>query len=62
MLRFLSRWWQLESLYRANARYRPDWQPRYVLYEKASELPAIGLANALAEGFLTRPRLRRGRF
>ncbi|MFJ5926280.1 phosphatidylglycerol lysyltransferase domain-containing protein [Kitasatospora sp. NPDC092948] len=61
VLRFLSRWWQLESLYRANARYRPDWQPRYVLYDKASELPAIGLANALAEGFLTRPRLRRGR-
>ncbi|MFF4343367.1 phosphatidylglycerol lysyltransferase domain-containing protein [Kitasatospora sp. NPDC001540] len=61
VLRFLSRWWQLESLYRANARYRPGWEPRYVLYEKASELPAIGLANALAEGFLTRPRLRRGR-
>ncbi|MFJ1755226.1 phosphatidylglycerol lysyltransferase domain-containing protein [Kitasatospora sp. NPDC088134] len=61
VLRFLSRWWQLESLYRANARYRPAWVPRYVLYEKASELPAIGLANALAEGYLTRPRLRRGR-
>ncbi|MFI9786241.1 phosphatidylglycerol lysyltransferase domain-containing protein [Kitasatospora sp. NPDC051984] len=61
VLRFLSRWWQLESLYRANARYRPHWQPRFVLYEKPSELPAIGLAAALAEGFLTRPRLRRGR-
>ncbi|WAL71981.1 phosphatidylglycerol lysyltransferase domain-containing protein [Kitasatospora sp. YST-16] len=61
VLRFLSRWWQLESLYRANARYRPVWEPRYVLYEKPSELPAIGLATALAEGFLTRPRLRRGR-
>ncbi|OKJ06124.1 phosphatidylglycerol lysyltransferase domain-containing protein [Kitasatospora sp. CB01950] len=61
VLRFLSRWWRLEELYRANARYRPYWQPRYVLYEKTSELPAIGLANALAEGYLTRPRLRRGR-
>ncbi|RAJ43106.1 lysyl-tRNA synthetase class 2 [Kitasatospora sp. SolWspMP-SS2h] len=60
VLRLLSRWWRLESLYRANARYRPAWEPRYVLYEKPSELPAIGLANALAEGFLTRPRLRRG--
>ncbi|MEV4558985.1 phosphatidylglycerol lysyltransferase domain-containing protein [Kitasatospora sp. NPDC049285] len=58
VLRFLSRWWQLESLYRANARYRPSWEPRFVLYDKPSELPAIGLANALAEGFLTRPRLR----
>ncbi|MGW4804836.1 phosphatidylglycerol lysyltransferase domain-containing protein [Kitasatospora sp. NPDC004272] len=60
VLRSLSRWWRLEERYRANARYRPSWEPRYVLYEKASELPAIGLANALAEGFLTRPRLRRG--
>ncbi|WP_405013122.1 phosphatidylglycerol lysyltransferase domain-containing protein [Kitasatospora sp. NBC_01539] len=56
-LRFLSRWWQLESLYRANAKYRPAWQPRYVLYEKPTELFAIGLANAVAEGFVTRPRL-----
>ncbi|WP_078661227.1 phosphatidylglycerol lysyltransferase domain-containing protein [Streptomyces sp. NRRL B-24484] len=57
VLRFLSRWWQLESLYRANAKYRPDWQPRYLLYEKSTELFAIGLANAMAEGFVTRPRL-----
>ncbi|PBC79591.1 lysyl-tRNA synthetase class 2 [Streptomyces sp. TLI_235] len=57
VLRFLSRWWQLESLYRANAKYRPDWQPRYLLYEKSTELFAIGLANAMAEGFITRPRL-----
>ena len=57
VLRFLSRWWQLESLYRANAKYRPAWQPRYVLYEKPTELFAIGFANALAEGFVTRPRL-----
>ncbi|WP_051812931.1 phosphatidylglycerol lysyltransferase domain-containing protein [Kitasatospora sp. MBT63] len=67
VLRFLSRWWQLESLYRANAKYQPDWEPRYLLYEKSSELPAIAIANAAAEGFLTRPRLpsvgslRRGR-
>ncbi|GAA2143850.1 hypothetical protein GCM10009760_30680 [Kitasatospora kazusensis] len=67
VLRFLSRWWQLESLYRANAKYQPSWEPRFVLYEKSSELPAIAVANGLAEGFLTRPRLpsvgslRRGR-
>ncbi|MDH6126679.1 hypothetical protein P3T39_003636 [Kitasatospora sp. GP82] len=58
VLRFLSRWWQLESLYRANAKYQPVWEPRFLLYEKSSELPAIALANALAEGFLTWPRLR----
>lgn len=59
VLRFLSRWWQLESLYRANAKYQPQWEPRFLLYEKSSELPAIAVANGLAEGFLTRPRLLR---
>ncbi|MEY9947792.1 phosphatidylglycerol lysyltransferase domain-containing protein [Kitasatospora sp. GAS1066B] len=57
VLRFLSRWWQLESLYRANAKYQPAWEPRFVLYEKSSELPTIAVANGLAEGFLVRPRL-----
>ncbi|AUG77492.1 hypothetical protein CFP65_2671 [Kitasatospora sp. MMS16-BH015] len=60
VLRFLSRWWQLESLYRANAKYQPAWEPRFLLYEKSSELPAVAVANAMAEGFLTRPQLRRG--
>jgi lysyl-tRNA synthetase class 2 len=57
VLRFLSRWWQLESLYRANAKYQPAWEPRFVLYEKSSELPVIAIANGMAEGFLVRPRL-----
>ncbi|WP_063774851.1 phosphatidylglycerol lysyltransferase domain-containing protein [Kitasatospora azatica] len=57
VLKFLSRWWQLESLYRANAKYQPVWEPRFLLYEKPSELPVIAIANGLAEGFLVRPRL-----
>jgi lysyl-tRNA synthetase class 2 len=59
ILRFLSRWWQLESLYRANAKYQPSWEPRFLLYETSSELPAVAVANAAAEGFITRPRLLR---
>ncbi|WP_371481274.1 phosphatidylglycerol lysyltransferase domain-containing protein [Kitasatospora sp. NBC_00315] len=59
VLLFLSHWWQLESLYRANARYQPQWRPRFLLYEKSTELFAIAAANAAAEGFVTRPRLRR---
>ncbi len=55
VLTFLSRWWQLESLYRANAKYRPIWEPRYLLFEKSSDLPRIGIAAARAEGFLTPP-------
>ncbi|MCQ4041586.1 phosphatidylglycerol lysyltransferase domain-containing protein [Streptantibioticus rubrisoli] len=62
-LLFFSRWWQLESLYRSNSKYRPIWEPRFLLFEKTSQLPRIGIANARAEGFITTPaplaRLRR---
>ncbi|MGW0662596.1 phosphatidylglycerol lysyltransferase domain-containing protein [Streptodolium elevatio] len=57
VLTFFSRWWQIESLYRANAKYRPIWEPRYLVFRKASELPRIGLASARAEGFLAAPSL-----
>ncbi|WP_406201218.1 phosphatidylglycerol lysyltransferase domain-containing protein [Kitasatospora sp. NBC_01560] len=57
VLGFFSRWWQIESLYRANAKYRPIWEPRYLLFEKSSEIPRIGLASARAEGFITAPSL-----
>ena len=59
LLLFGSRWWQLESLYRANAKYQPDWTPRYLCFGGARDLPRIGIASALAEGFLTAPSLRR---
>ncbi|MEU0969514.1 phosphatidylglycerol lysyltransferase domain-containing protein [Streptomyces sp. NPDC005917] len=54
-LTFFSRWWQIESLYRANAKYRPVWEPRYLLFARSSDIPRIGLASARAEGFLTIP-------
>ncbi|MFB7600316.1 phosphatidylglycerol lysyltransferase domain-containing protein [Streptomyces sp. NPDC056160] len=52
LLGFFSRWWQIESLYRANAKYRPIWEPRFLLFEKSADLLRIGLAAARAEGFL----------
>jgi lysyl-tRNA synthetase class 2 len=52
-----SRTWQLESLYRSNAKYLPDWQPRYLGYEYASDLPRVGTAAGSAEGFLTTPSI-----
>ncbi|MFI5676210.1 phosphatidylglycerol lysyltransferase domain-containing protein [Streptomyces cellulosae] len=55
LLSFFSRWWQIESLYRANAKYRPVWEPRFLLFEKSADLPRIGLASARAEGFLQAP-------
>ncbi|MET9452733.1 phosphatidylglycerol lysyltransferase domain-containing protein [Streptomyces cinerochromogenes] len=57
LLGFFSRWWQIESLYRANAKYRPIWEPRFLLFEKGADLPRIGLASARAEGFLEAPGL-----
>ncbi|MCI3930150.1 phosphatidylglycerol lysyltransferase domain-containing protein [Streptomyces sp. AN091965] len=57
LLSFFSRWWQIESLYRANAKYRPIWEPRFLLFEKSADLPRIGVASARAEGFLEAPGL-----
>jgi lysyl-tRNA synthetase class 2 len=57
VLVFFSRWWQIESLYRANAKYRPQWEPRYLLFERSRDLPRIALVNACAEGFIAAPRL-----
>nr|WP_308800983.1 phosphatidylglycerol lysyltransferase domain-containing protein [Streptomyces polyasparticus] len=56
-LGFCSRWWQIESLYRANAKYRPIWEPRFILFHKSSELPRIAVASGRAEGFVTTPGL-----
>ncbi len=49
LLSFFSRWWQIESLYRANAKYRPIWEPRFLLFEKSADLLRIGVASARAE-------------
>ncbi|MDX2291485.1 MULTISPECIES: phosphatidylglycerol lysyltransferase domain-containing protein [Streptomyces] len=57
LLSFFSRWWQIESLYRANAKYRPIWEPRFMLFEKSADLPRIGIAAGRAEGFLEAPGL-----
>ncbi len=52
-----SRTWQLESLYRSNAKYQPEWQPRFLCFEYSSDLPRVGTAAGSAEGFLSRPSL-----
>ncbi|ORW53240.1 lysine--tRNA ligase [Mycobacterium parmense] len=58
-LLFFSRWWQLETLYRSNMKYQPEWIPRYACYEDARLIPRVGVASALAEGFLVLPFNRR---
>jgi len=56
---FFSRWWQLETLYRSNMKYQPDWVPRYACYEDARTIPQVGVASVIAEGFLVLPFTRR---
>ena len=58
ILLLASRWWQIESLYRANAKYHPDWVPRFVCFRVARELPRVGVAMLEAEAFVARPRWR----
>ncbi|TQM67484.1 lysyl-tRNA synthetase class II [Actinomadura hallensis] len=61
-LSFASKFYQLESLYLANAKYLPDWRPRYICYRQSRHLIRLGLAYARAEGFLpnlNRPKLDR---
>jgi lysyl-tRNA synthetase class 2 len=57
LLLFASRFWQIESLYRANAKYRPRWEPRFICYLSARDLPRVGIAALRAEAFLVAPQL-----
>ena len=49
-LRFVSRWIQIETLYRFNAKFQPRWIPRYLAYPAARDLPRVGIAVFEAEG------------
>jgi lysyl-tRNA synthetase, class II len=51
-LRAVSGLWQIESLYRANAKYQPDWQPRFLCFPSARDLSRIAVAALSAEAFL----------
>ena len=61
LLVFFSRWWQLETLYRSNMKYQPQWVPRYACYEDARLIPRVGVASVIAEGFLVLPFTRRAK-
>lgn len=54
VLGIFSRFFQLESLYRSNAKYRPSWVPRYLCIDSPLSLLRVSLAAGSAEGFLPR--------
>jgi lysyl-tRNA synthetase, class II len=60
VLVFASRWWQIESLYRFNVKFRPYWEPRFISFPSTRDVPRIAVAALEAEAFLVRPhRMKR---
>jgi lysyl-tRNA synthetase class 2 len=55
ILLFLSRWFQIESLYKFNAKFCPEWVPRFFVYTGTRDMPRIGVAALEAEAFLVWP-------
>ncbi len=62
LLLFASRWFQIESLYKFNAKFCPVWEPRFFVYPGSRDMPRIALAALEAEAFLVWPRLEVKRY
>jgi lysylphosphatidylglycerol synthetase-like protein (DUF2156 family) len=60
LLRRMSGAMQIESLWRFNAKFDPDWQPRYAVYDSPEHALPAALAVARAESFWELPLI--GRF
>ena len=57
LLLFMSKWFQIESLYKFNAKFSPTWEPRFFVFPSSKDAPRIALAALEAEAFLVWPRL-----
>ena len=57
ILIFASKWFQIESLYKFNAKFNPVWEPRFFVYPGGRDAPRIALAAMEAEAFLVWPQL-----
>jgi lysyl-tRNA synthetase class 2 len=61
LLIFMSRWFQIESLYKFNAKFCPEWQPRFFVFTSTKDAPRVALAALEAEAFLVWPRIELSR-
>ena len=52
-----SKWIQIESLYRFNSKFQPNWETRYLVFPKGGSIVRIGVAALEAEAFIIWPRL-----
>ncbi|MFX0537392.1 bifunctional lysylphosphatidylglycerol synthetase/lysine--tRNA ligase LysX [Ornithinimicrobium sp. Y1847] len=52
VLRFFSRFYQLDSLYRSNEKYEPTWVPRLLCCDPMLTAARAGVAMGVAEGFI----------
>ncbi len=59
LLSLADAFFQIESLYRFNAKFFPRWEPRYFLFEGVLGFPRAGLAAMVVEGQLPKPSLGR---
>ena len=59
LLIFLSRFFQMESLYRFNVKFRPIWTPRYILFPSISKLVRVAVAILMIESFIAMPKVSR---
>jgi lysyl-tRNA synthetase class 2 len=55
-----SRWWQIDSLYRSNQKYAPDWKPRLLCFDQGASLSEVLTAVGRAEGYLPDHPVRDG--
>jgi len=46
---------QLDNLLRFAEQFRPDWEPRFVVFERPFDLPRVGIAGLRVEGYFGKP-------
>ncbi len=55
----LNPYYQIRSLREFNEKFRPEWQPRSLIYADPADLPKVALRYAFLEGFVDVPLLGR---